>query len=1782
MEAERNPIHQTEHPSSSERYAWVWVLLLIGILIVGAYFRLVGINWDESHHLHPDERFLTMVETGIAPVKSLAEYFNTGVSSLNPHNRGFGFYVYGTLPLFLVRYTAEWLNQTGYDQVFLVGRFLSATVDLLTVLLVYLIAVHLYRKPRLGLLAAAFSALAVLQIQLSHYFTVDTFTNFFVFLGFYFAIRVMTEPLHPSVSADREPAGARNLQGNGQPLGGLRGLTACWQGLGSYLWFGTALGMALASKVSAAPLALLLPAAALVRYTRLSPEEQKHQWVVIFRNLALAAVVSLLVFRVFQPYAFSGPGFFGLLPNERWISNLSDLSLQSKGDVDFPPALQWARRPVWFAWENMVKWGLGLPLGLLAWAGFLWMGWRMLKGEWRQHLLIWGWTAVYFVWQSLNFSRSMRYQLPVYPTLAIIAAWAVFALWHSQPERERLAGRNWLAREWRRVLAVALGASVLAATFAWAFAFTRIYTRPMTRVEASRWIYQNVPAAINLKIETTEGEFNHPLAYSYAATISAAQPLVIAFEAQYSSRYESLNISHVLDMVFDPQSGFTQKTLTVVIAEDRQGSRVVTEGWLSGEFNDSGDPQGVGYQLMFDRQVSLVEGKRYYLILQVAESGETLRIAGPISLTAQTNRGVRQQPLADPAETVRQNVPFIKPFTAVQDGLLKEVVVPHVVDLEGHAEPKTLRLRVVNLARAEETLGAAEIRGQFAANKDPRGEAYRFEFNPPIAITARQGYALYLELVDGPGALALYGSRQAKESTWDDALPLGLDGFDPFDYTSGLYRNEFNFEMYWDDNAEKLERFINILNQVDYIFITSNRQWGTTVRVPERYPLTSVYYRSLIGCPPEKAITWCYSVAEPGMFSGSLGFELIQVFQSDPNLGPIRFNTQFAEEAFTVYDHPKVLIFKKRADYDPEQVQTILGSVDLSQVIHLTPRQVKSYPGNLMLPSERLAAQRAGGTWAELFDTQAWYNRFPGLGAVLWYGVLTLLGWVMVPLVRLALGGLADRGYPFARLAGMLLLAYFTWLAGSLGAPFSRLTITLIAAGLLGVNLALGWVQRAALLQEWRQKKKYFLTVEALALLFFLFFLAVRLGNPDLWHPYKGGEKPMDFSYLNAVIKSTTFPPYDPWFSGGYINYYYFGFVLVGVLIKWLGIVPSIAYNLFMPTLFSLVAMGAFSIGWNLLSARAPGDGEPQPENGRWPLLGGLAAAVGLLMLGNLGTVRMIWHGLQRLAAVGKLEDASFIQHWVWTLQGLARFIGGTNLPYGPGDWYWIPSRAIPGEPITEFPFFTFLYADPHAHLFALPLTILALAWALSILRGRWQWAEPGEQGAPLRFGLSFFIGALVIGSLWPTNSWDFPTYLTLGVLAVIYTSGRYADGGWGALGLPPEVSRWLQSAVSAALLAAASLLLYRPFAHWFGQGYTAVDLWKGDHTPFWSYLTHWGLFLLVLFTWLVWETRDWMAKTPVSALNKLRPYQGWLQAGSVALLVLTLGLLVLGVQIAWLALPMMVWALVLTLRPGQPDLKRFVLLLTAAALALTLAVELVVLRGDIGRMNTVFKFYLQAWTLFSLSSAAALMWLAPAVSKEWLLGWRSIWRASLAILVGGAALFPLLGGLDKIRDRISPQAPHTLDGMAYMDYAVYNQDGVDMQLRQDAAAIRWMQENVKGSPVIVEANTPEYRWGTRFTIYTGLPGVVGWNWHQRQQRAIVPSDWVTRRIDEISQFYMTLDRRQAENFLRKYNVHYIIVGQWEKIVYPGPGLEKFTDWDGGPWREVYRQDDTAIYEVIQ
>jgi YYY domain-containing protein len=408
------------------------------------------------------------------------------------------------------------------------------------------------------------------------------------------------------------------------------------------------------------------------------------------------------------------------------------------------------------------------------------------------------------------------------------------------------------------------------------------------------------------------------------------------------------------------------------------------------------------------------------------------------------------------------------------------------------------------------------------------------------------------------------------------------------------------------------------------------------------------------------------------------------------------------------------------------------------------------------------------------------------------------------------------------------------------------------------------------------------------------------------------------------------------------------------------------------------------------------------------------------------------------------------------------------------------------------------------------------------------------------------------------------------------------------------EDYRWYQPALQLALFVLFAYLTFQPYDHWYGEGYTSILPWFGSHTPVNDYLIHWGLFLFVIVSWMIAESLEWMAATPVSALRKLVQIRELIIASFLILVVIMLSLGIQlenevrigsfsiigsGVHIIWLVLPLMAWALVLLLRPGQDLMKGFTLFLIGTGLAITLMVELVYVEGDIGRMNTVFKFYLQAWTLLGVSAAGAFFWLIGSLGKL-----KSpvitIWRGFFYLLLVSAALYPLLGSVAKIRDRMAEDAPPSLDGMEFMAYATYYDLDTALDLSQDYDAIRWMQENVPGSPVIVEANMVEYHWGTRFTVYTGLPGVVGWNWHQRQQRTITPHEWVYSRVDDVNAFYDTADLSAAEDFLQKYQVSYIILGQLERAKYLPEGIAKFSEGDGVLWHVVYQDRETTIYQT--
>lgn len=341
----------------------------ITILLLAAFFRLYGLNWDQNQHLHPDERFLTMVA---GSMKWSTNYLNTSTSTLNPHNIGYGFYVYGTFPVIFVKFIADALKLGNYSNLTLVGRFISGLLDLGTVIFVFLISKHLFKSVHSALLAMFTYAISVLPIQLSHFFAVDSFLVFFLVLSFYLLLK-------------RSP------------------------------FLGIAFGLAVASKISAVLFAPIILIGFVIHFF-------SHSRRKLILNLILNSLFLILTIRLTYPYLFDN-----LALNPKVLANWKELANYSRPVPGYPPATMWTHIiPGFFPLQNLFYWGMGLPLGIIVIASLVYCLIRI-----RRHpfiLLVLGWSIFLFTYQSFQYSQPMRYFYPIYPFLAILSGAFLFQI----------------------------------------------------------------------------------------------------------------------------------------------------------------------------------------------------------------------------------------------------------------------------------------------------------------------------------------------------------------------------------------------------------------------------------------------------------------------------------------------------------------------------------------------------------------------------------------------------------------------------------------------------------------------------------------------------------------------------------------------------------------------------------------------------------------------------------------------------------------------------------------------------------------------------------------------------------------------------------------------------------------------------------------------------------------------------------------------------------------------------------------------------------------------------------------------------------------------------------------------------------------------------------------------------------------------------------------------------------------------------------------------------------
>ena len=994
------------------------------------------------------------------------------------------------------------------------------------------------------------------------------------------------------------------------------------------------------------------------------------------------------------------------------------------------------------------------------------------------------------------------------------------------------------------------------------------------------------------------------------------------------------------------------------------------------------------------------------------------------------------------------------------------------------------------------------------------------------------------------------GSVLAMEH-WEESLPnlhsyrrITLQLYDPDDVPI-QYTDHDGFTAF----GSKAEHLADALANSDYVIFFSNRLYGSIPTLPDRYPLSTRYYRLLFAGYLGYKVDY-FAEAHPNFLGVSFVHDTFSRpgLQAPAALGPGRLSglaldLEHADDSFTNYEHPTPIILKNVGQLHEATLLNLLESPLPGEPIRAPP--TPGIPERGMLSNESVTRQQEGGTFSDLFERTSFANRTPGL---VWYIAIQIIAFATLPVGLFLFRRLPDRGYLLSKVLGLLFVAYLAWLLASLGIlDFSAGGLWLMIIVVAGVSGVVVWRGGVDVMDFFRRRWKLILFCEAIFVVALVSFYGIRAWNPDLWHPWRGGEKPMDFAYLNAVTRSTEMPPYDPWFAGGHLNYYYFGQLQVASLTKLTGILPSTAFNLAIALVFALTVAGAFSLVYNLAASRNGGGDRAPPPGPSGPYLAGMAGAVFVAIIGNLdGMVQLV--------------------QAVWRVT----FGGGE---FGVFD-YWRSSRVIDtsaqggldscgGCEITEFPFFSFLYADLHAHLIALPFAILALGLGLALVLGAAKACSTGAWAARIA------ALALTVGALFTINSWDYPTYLllSLGVVALAalaFTMGRVTGrtivlAGAGGLGV------WL-----------LGILFFAPF-HLSYEGSVDFPFVERNEfaTPLYQYLAIHGIFLFIAISYLLY--RLWQEypiksslRSPRALLQRAALRAQWLWP-VVGLVILLAALAGFGYHTAAFAIVILLMAVLVGVKllikreeGSGPEL--FALLMLAMALALGIGVEFFKVNlVDPGRMNTVFKFYYHAWTLMALSSAYFAWRLgAMALPRKWTAP-RIAWTQLLIVLVVAGMVYPVAATPERSKHRFN-DSPTTIDGMAYMPSAVYIDDrdrsgSIEppevLELVWDYHAIVWLQDNVEGSPVILEGNSGLYTWGSRVSVYTGLPTVVGWDWHQQQQRW-EDRDHVSARRADVQALYSATDLEYTRRLIEKYNVRYIYVGQLERLYYPKPGLDKF------------------------
>ena len=808
--------------------------------------------------------------------------------------------------------------------------------------------------------------------------------------------------------------------------------------------------------------------------------------------------------------------------------------------------------------------------------------------------------------------------------------------------------------------------------------------------------------------------------------------------------------------------------------------------------------------------------------------------------------------------------------------------------------------------------------------------------------------------------------------------------------------------------------------------------------------------------------------------------------------------------------------------------------------------------------------------------------------------MLLVVGILLLPLCLALFRRLPDRGYALSKPFGLIVLGYTFWLLNSLHLVPNSVRGTIGALLILAlISGMFAYREREGLIAWARANWQYILGVEVLFLVVFMAAVWLR----SLVGQISGTEQPMDLMFLNASRHAANFPPKDPWLSGHTVAYYYFGYLLVDIVGRLSAVAVDVEYNIGLAMIATMTLVGAAGIVYNLVQMREstltddavvraprppraqrsrravsagesgaasiPGDTPPRVSRLNWrPPVFGLVGGLLLVVMGNLVWVFEFMSaygiggkGLYKWVDVSGLT-ADVPRHSWYPSQFFGFFNASRIYPLNHQDF-----RAI-----TEFPMFSFLLGDLHPHVMALPFVLLVVAAALTLYRS----TEPLDITFWLERPLALVAVALLIGGLAFLNTWDIATMVFVVVAAAFVSNFTRVRA--------ITLDLFIQAATFAVPVLVLAIVLYLPFyvnftsqANGIGAVVSNKDITVPATRPF-HLLLFWGPLFVIVIPFVLARLAAARARItrPLVAIAfapALAVVAGWvlvfawekatgsdkLGNGAAGLFAQigdrgTAWFAALFVAVALAAALLALW-LELTADDGRDERQPviFALALAGTALLLILGCEFFYV-GDVfnSRMNTVFKLYYQAWLLLALSGGFSLYYL----SSRWRFSfprerqYRIAWAGAAAVVLLGAALYPLGGTFNRTHDERGKTSQGELAGIAH-----FNPD--------DLQGIAWLRDHADGQDaVIAEAVGNDYTEAGRISSATGIPAILGWGGHEDQWHGDKGKSRAGR-FEDVEKLYKTPDMATAMQIAQKYGVTYVYVGPLERTKYP-EGLAKF------------------------